>query len=276
MTYTRSTGRHREPSGQNVFCCIDVAVVNRAALRARPRANVQRQPFDDETARVACFAAREESIDLHELPAVPLGFVFELPEEFRPTGIRDHTRERVVLNHPRYVQILDYDHLVFANESSAQFVEMVLATVGHVSVKTRQLPLRFIQGRPVTLQQFELETTKMTDTRKLTFSQPGETVAHIERRPSGALLLIIPMTMVEAAALLDAANGGILSGAVDGDNVHLSWILGRITTQINFASAELVDAKPVHNVVADVISRSGMGQLLDEAEARAAKRQVKP
>lgn len=74
----------------------------------------------------------------------------------------------------------------------------------------------------------------------LVFSQPGDSVAHIERRPTGALLLVIPMTLAEALVLLEAAQHGLQH--VNADNAHLNWVMGRIAAQWRFAAAEKQDA----------------------------------
>jgi hypothetical protein len=136
MANTRSRDRHRESRGQNVASCILVSVVLCLADGASPVAHVERQVLDDVATSGAGLAAGIEAVDLDQLPAVPGALVREAGQEHAPSGVRDHSGEAVVADHSSDVQILDYDHLVFANESSAELAHLVAATVGHLGMET--------------------------------------------------------------------------------------------------------------------------------------------
>ena len=143
MTDTRSTDfaitGYREPRGKNVVRSVFVAVVHNPTGWTRPDANVEGKTFDDVPTTVACLAAREEAINLQQGPPVPLALVRQEREKHAPRGVGNNTSEAVVLEHPQYVQILDDDHLVFANQSSAELVEMIAPLVSDTSVKSSEL-----------------------------------------------------------------------------------------------------------------------------------------
>ena len=142
-TYTRSRdfalSGYGEPRRKDILCCILVSVVLCLAACANPLAHVKRQSFDDVSTSGTCLAARKEAVDFDQLPAVPCALVRKKGQEHAPSCVRDHSGEAVVADHPGDVQILDYDHLVFANESSAKFLQLVAATVGHLDVEPSEL-----------------------------------------------------------------------------------------------------------------------------------------
>ena len=130
---------YREPRGKNVVRSVLVSIVDCATGRTRPGSNTERKTFDDMPTTMACLAAREEAINLQQGSLVPLALVRQEREKHAPRGVGDNTSEAVVLEHPQHVQILDDDHLVFANESSAELVEMIAPPVGDASVKSSEL-----------------------------------------------------------------------------------------------------------------------------------------
>jgi hypothetical protein len=109
-----------------------------------PGSNVERKLFNDVSTTVARLAAREETVDLEESPAVPFSLVRQEREEHAPRSIGDDTSELVVLDHPSNVQVFDDDHLVFVNESSRELVKMVTSPVGDVCVKSSELQLSLV------------------------------------------------------------------------------------------------------------------------------------
>lgn len=76
----------------------------------------------------------------------------------------------------------------------------------------------------------------------IVFSQPGNTVAHIERRSTGALILVIPMTLPEAITISEAANAG-LQHIENPNNADLRWVMERIGMQWRMAVAEKAEAR---------------------------------
>jgi len=139
LTNTRSTGRHREPRGQNVLRSVVVSVVLCAASFATPSARAEIETIANESASAAGLAARVPAIDLHELASVPAALVLQLPCKLGPSGVADAPRQRPIADHPTDVEIFDDDRLVFANEPSAQLVEMVPTAVGNTGMQARQL-----------------------------------------------------------------------------------------------------------------------------------------
>src|SRR5271170_4853959 len=71
-SYTASTGRHREPLGQNVVCRIDIPVVPNAALWADPFTHIKWEVFDHMLAVMTRFTGRIPSINFDEGSFVPL------------------------------------------------------------------------------------------------------------------------------------------------------------------------------------------------------------
>ena len=57
----------------------------------------------------ACLRGGVEPVHCKENASPPQGFVFELSPEFAPRGIRDVTRQLVILHHPANVEILNED-----------------------------------------------------------------------------------------------------------------------------------------------------------------------
>lgn len=147
-TYTRSRdfalSSYVESRRKDIFCSVLVSVVLCLAAWASPVAHVEGKTLDDVAASGACFAARVESIYLYEFSTIPGALVREEGQKHVPSGVRDNSGEAVVADHPGDVQILDYDHLVLANESSGKLVHLVAATVGHLGVETSELDASFV------------------------------------------------------------------------------------------------------------------------------------
>ena len=148
MTDIRSTDfaitGYRESRGKNVVRGVLVAIVLGLATGTRPDTNVERKTLNNEPTTVARFAAREEAVDLQKDAAVPLGLVRQEREQHAPCGIGNNAGKLVVLEHPQHVQILDDDHLVFANESSRELVQMIASPVGNAGMKSSELLLSLV------------------------------------------------------------------------------------------------------------------------------------
>ena len=144
MANTRSRDRNREPRGQNIVSGILVAVVLYLATGTSPISHVKRQSLNDVTTSRTCFAAGIEAVDLDQLPTIPLAFVSEADQEHAPSSVRYYSGEAMVANHPSDIQILDNDHLIFANEASGEFVHLVAATVGHLGAQASKLDSSFV------------------------------------------------------------------------------------------------------------------------------------
>lgn len=132
-----STSSRRVSRGQDVHCCVLVAVVTGLALGTIPLTNGQRQSFNDVPANVAPFAGREETINEFDLLPIPLGFILQHPTEFSEGRIRKASSEMVIANHTTHVQIFDAKHVESANECGRHFVQVIGAGVRNSSVELR-------------------------------------------------------------------------------------------------------------------------------------------
>jgi hypothetical protein len=125
-TYIRSTdfalSSYCESRSKDILCGILVSVVLYLTTWASPVAHTERQALDDVSTSGACLTTGIEAIDLDQLSTVPHTFVRKESQEHAPSGVRDYSGEAVVAYHSSDVQILDYDHLIFANESSGNLV----------------------------------------------------------------------------------------------------------------------------------------------------------
>src|SRR6266550_3426797 len=111
---TSSTGRNREPLGQNVFRSVAIPVVPDATLGADPLAYIKWEVFDHMLAVMTRFTGRIPTINLDEGSSIPLGFVLQLADELTPSHITDGFRQTVILDHVLDGQTLHTNHLVFA------------------------------------------------------------------------------------------------------------------------------------------------------------------
>ncbi len=143
-SYTPSTGSDREPLGQNVTSGIGIAVVSRAAVWAYPFTYVQRKRIEDMLADTTGLRRGIEPIDLDQGPSIPLGFIFQLADEFAPAHIADRFGERVVLNHILDGQALHADHLVFVDDACREFVLVVSASIADTSVDASYFETSFV------------------------------------------------------------------------------------------------------------------------------------
>ena len=80
----------------------------------------------------AGLAAGEEGRNLHYHSASPCGFVFQLPEEFTPGGIRNAFCQMVVPQHPLHIEVLHTNDLVLIHQCGGQLMKHVITAVAHL------------------------------------------------------------------------------------------------------------------------------------------------
>src|SRR5258705_4524062 len=113
--YTASTGRHREPLGQNVVCRVAIPVVPDTTLWTDPLTYIKGEVFHNMLAVMTGFAGGIPPINFDEGSSVPLAFVLQLTDKGAPSHITDRFCQSVVLDHILDRQTLHADHLVFVN-----------------------------------------------------------------------------------------------------------------------------------------------------------------
>jgi hypothetical protein len=74
-------------------------------------------------------ARRGPTVNLDQGSSVPLGFVFQLPDELTPTDITDSFRKAVVSDHVLDCQTLNANHLVFVDDACRELVLVVSSAV---------------------------------------------------------------------------------------------------------------------------------------------------
>jgi len=111
---TPSTGRCREPLGQNVSCSVDIPVMADATLWADPFTHIQWEVLHDMLAIMTGFRRRIPAIDFDEGSSVPLALVVHLANKLTPSHITDSFCQTVILDHVLDGQTLHADHLVNA------------------------------------------------------------------------------------------------------------------------------------------------------------------
>lgn len=151
-SYISSTGRHRQPGGQNVPRRVHVTVMS-STTRTRPGANVQRHRVTHGAAVRAQFRGGEPAIYHDQPAAVPLGLVLQHGAEFTPRRVADSSCECMVLEHVSNGEVLDHDRLVLTNEPSGDLVQVIASPVGDTRTNLRDpatgfLPVRRTLGLP--------------------------------------------------------------------------------------------------------------------------------
>src|SRR5947209_5655283 len=84
-SYTASTGRHREPLGQNVSSSVDIPVVPDAAFWADPFTHIKREVFHYMLAIMTRFARGIPPVNFDEGSSVPPRFIFQLADKLPPS-----------------------------------------------------------------------------------------------------------------------------------------------------------------------------------------------
>src|SRR5260370_1778484 len=143
-SYTSSTGRHREPRGQNVSRGIEIPVMPDAALRADPFTHIKREVFYHMFAVMAHFAGRIPTVNLDEGSSIPLALILQLADKLAPSHIDYCFCQTVILYHILDGQTLHANHLVFVHNSCRKFVLVVSSTVLDTSMHACYFPSCFL------------------------------------------------------------------------------------------------------------------------------------
>src|SRR5215467_2401481 len=95
------------------------------------------------TTRRTQFRRRKEPIQRQIDSAVPVRFVFQLPEYFPERRIRNVLGQIVVLNHPGHVQSFDKDRLVLADDLRREFLKRVSSGIADSGVESGYFKFSF-------------------------------------------------------------------------------------------------------------------------------------
>jgi hypothetical protein len=132
--YIRSTGLHATvcPTARfNIFRCIMVPIVNCITLRTGPGAHPPSQLFPNVTASRTSLTARIKAINLMKDTPIPFGLIFQLINQLAPAHIYNMFTQIPIRDHILDRQILSIDRLVFANQPSAQLMQMIQTRAGN-------------------------------------------------------------------------------------------------------------------------------------------------
>src|SRR6266571_2379514 len=138
-SYIASTGRRREPLGQNVSSGIDITIVCHAAFGTSPLTNIQHERIEHVFTRAASFTGGIPLIDLDERAPIPLALVLQLSHQLGPTNITNRFCQFVILDHVLDSQTLHADHLVLVDDACRELVLVVSPSVLNASVNTGYL-----------------------------------------------------------------------------------------------------------------------------------------
>ena len=139
-SYVRSTDYHRFSRGENILCGIDISVMVRPTFRTVPLSNIKRQLIDNVTALPATLATGKPSVNLNQCPTIPLALILHLANQLGPTCISNGGADFTVLQHILHRQILDSNRLIFAYQSSRQFVKKIFSGIGNSCLNSGNLP----------------------------------------------------------------------------------------------------------------------------------------
>ena len=112
MSYIASTGRHRQPSGQDVLGGICVPVVPGAACGTLPVARPEAEGGEQVPAHRAGLGRGVPAVHGHRRAASALRFVLQHGPQFRPPGAGDRTGKMPVADHIPHGQVLHSNHVV--------------------------------------------------------------------------------------------------------------------------------------------------------------------
>ena len=85
------------------------------------------------------FGGGIELVNLDKGTSIPGRFVFQLPDEFTPTHIRDGFCQAVVFDQVLDLQTLDTDRLVLTDQLCREFLLVITASITNTSMKTSDL-----------------------------------------------------------------------------------------------------------------------------------------
>ena len=121
----RSARQYPQPFGADVLSRVDVPVVVRATMNARPRPNIERHLVADRTTFGTRLGTRIPTVALDECLTSACDLVFEKPRERAPSRVSRGFRKAVVRHDPLHMQVLDDDDLVFVYDASRQLVQVI-------------------------------------------------------------------------------------------------------------------------------------------------------
>jgi len=86
----------------------------------------------------------EPAVNLDQFPAIPFALVFQLPNQFTPTGVANRQCQFRVLHHVLHSQVFNGNRLVFTHQSSRQLVKEIFTSIGNLFVNSGNFQPRFI------------------------------------------------------------------------------------------------------------------------------------
>jgi hypothetical protein len=136
-----SCRQYPQTFGADVLRRVDVSVVVRITMSARPCPNIERHLVADRTAFGARLGTRIPAAAFDERLTGACGLVFDEAHQHAPSRVSRGFRETVVRHDPLHIQILDHDDLIFAYEPMTEFVKMVASGARNTLMRSRyQLP----------------------------------------------------------------------------------------------------------------------------------------
>lgn len=87
---------------------------------------------------------RIPAVDFDQGSSVPLGFVFQLPDQFGPSYIRDGFSKLVIFDHILNSQALDANHLVFVNNARRELMLVISSPILDTSMNTGNFETGFV------------------------------------------------------------------------------------------------------------------------------------
>jgi hypothetical protein len=122
------------PDRQNVFCSIDVTIVNIPTGLANPGPDRERYGRSDVTANRAHLGRGKKLIDHDHFFSISLGLLFKHLNSHADAGITQTASNGVVFDHSAQVQSLDHDNVKISHKPFGQLIENVLASSADLGV----------------------------------------------------------------------------------------------------------------------------------------------
>ena len=129
--------KSRLPGGtelQDIFRRVDIPVVSRSAIGARPFADPQRHLLLVASAVATGLAAGKPAVYHDHLPPVPRGFVLDLPPKLAHAHVGNRAGQAVVLAHASHVQVFQSDDIGLADHGGRGLVQEIRAAGGDTGV----------------------------------------------------------------------------------------------------------------------------------------------
>src|SRR5260370_40012973 len=95
-------------------------------------------------ARMTGLRRRIPAVDFDKGSSVPLGFVFQLPEQFGPSYIRVGFSKLVIFDHILNSQALDANHLVFVNHVGRELMLLISCPILDTRMNTSNIEPGFV------------------------------------------------------------------------------------------------------------------------------------